>query len=97
HRDEINRLESKMTAEFAQRDAALDAKLEEIAAELRRRDAEMNELHAQLGALQATVTETMRKNALANEEIASLLRSTSWRVPAPTRALGRVRRAARGR
>jgi hypothetical protein len=39
------------------------------------------------------MTETMRTNALANEEIASMLRSTSWRVTAPLRALGRVRRA----
>jgi hypothetical protein len=110
YRDETARLESKIAAEFARRDAELDAlrsqllsedaKVEEVTAELRQRRVETDELRAQLVALQtqlvavqAAVTETTRRNTQANEEIYSLLRSTSWRVTAPLRALGRVRRA----
>jgi hypothetical protein len=70
-----------------------EAWVHEMTNELRRRGTEMNEQRAQLAALQATVTETIRQNALANEEISNMRRSTSWRATAPLRALGRVRRA----
>lgn len=107
HRDEIARLEAKTTTEVRRRDAELDAlrsqlrrheaKAEEMTAELHRRNAEINELRAQVGAFEATATEAARAQATANEQISSMLRSTSWRVTAPLRALGRLGRLVRWR
>jgi len=93
----------QLAAQLGQRDARLeelaaqlgrsDARLAELTVELRRRTNQMNEMRAHLAALEAKLAETVRRNVLANEEIASLRRSTSWRVTAPLRAVGRLGRA----
>jgi hypothetical protein len=64
-------------------------------AEVERRDAQISALRARLAALEARVTEAAREQATANEKISSLLRSTSWRVMAPLRAIGRLIKSAR--
>jgi len=107
HGDEIARLEAKTTTEVQRRDAELDAlrsqlrrheaKAEEMTVELHRRNVEINELWAQLGALEARAMETERTQAKTNEKVSSMLRSTSWRVTAPLRALGRLRQLVRRR
>ena len=93
----------EMTGELHRR----DAKLEEIAAqvhereaaverttnELRERSAELSGLHVELHALTAGLTEAKQKQVLAEQEISSVLGSTSWRMTAPLRALGRLGRA----
>ena len=67
------------------------------AAEAQRRDAETKELRAQVGSLEARANETAREQATANEKVASLLRSTSWRVTAPLRAFRRLGKSIRWR
>jgi len=92
-----------MTAELHRR----NAKLAEIATELRQceavhdhvtnelRDgnAALSGLRSEMQALQARATEASRNELLTQEQISSMLRSTSWRVTAPLRALGRLTRA----
>lgn len=63
-------------------------------AEIERRAAEANELRAKVGSLDASAREAARTQATANEQISSMLRSTSWRVTAPLRALGRLVKSA---
>jgi len=63
-------------------------------AEIERRAAEANELRAKVGSLDASAREAARAQAMANEQISSMLRSTSWRVTAPLRALGRLVKSA---
>ena len=74
--------------------AALEAN---AIAEVERRDAEISELRAQVGVLEARAMESTRKQAIADDKISSLLRSTSWRVTAPLRAVGRLGKSIRRR
>jgi hypothetical protein len=80
---------AEMTSELRQR----EARAEEVTVELGQRSAAINELRAQVGVLEARLTEAMRKHTLASNEIASMRRSTSWRMTAPLRAVGYLGRA----
>jgi hypothetical protein len=66
-------------------------------AEIARRAAETNELRAQVNALEARAEDAARAQAAADQEISSMQRSTSWRVTAPLRAIGRLVKAAGAR
>jgi hypothetical protein len=79
----------ELTALLHERDARHDV----LTGELRARQATIEELRAQIDGHEAKLTEMMRRNALANAQISSLLQSTSWRMTAPLRAVGRLRRS----
>jgi hypothetical protein len=66
-------------------------------AEIERRAAETNELRAQVNALEARAEDAARAQAAADQEISSMQRSTSWRVTAPLRVIGRLVKAAGAR
>jgi hypothetical protein len=82
----------EMTSELRQR----EARVEQVTVALGQRSAAINELRAQVCVLEARLTEAMRKHTLASDEIASMVRSTSWRMTAPLRTVGRLGRALNG-
>jgi hypothetical protein len=82
----------------AQEHRAEIARLEAKATgEARRAGAETEQLRAQVRALETRLRDAARTQATANKEIAGLVESTSWRVTAPLRAVGRLVRTARSR
>jgi hypothetical protein len=99
-RREFALLGEELKAELRLRDAELeqlraqlrqrDAGLEVLSAELRRHGGELADLRAELRTVRTELIEAEHAHTQTREAYAGLLRSTSWRITAPLRAVKRV-------